>query len=108
MPSLRTLYEEVQAKRLSVKVIVAGHLLNPRPREISYDFSFGEVPTCDMTLRNQPIPIWLKRNATVQVYVGFNDVLTMTFNGYVSEITVYHDGVHVGCVGSMSKLDSPY
>lgn len=106
-PTLTKLYEEVNYKKAKLVVGVAGHLLSPNPRDISYDFSIGDVPTCSFEVDN-PAPVWMIKDAAVQVWVGFNGVMAMVFNGDIESVSPSEDGLRVQCSGQSKKLDAPY
>jgi len=107
MPTLTQLYEEVLYKTLTVVVSVAGHELSPNPRDISYTFTHGEVPTCSFTVDN-PRLTYMVEDAFAEVWVGFNNRTTMVFNGTVESISPFEGGLRIQCSGQSKLLDFPY
>lgn len=107
MASLKELYEEVNGKTLRAQVVVAGRIITPQPRSISWSYAMGQTPTLTFETDN-PAPAYVVPGASVIVYVGFNNRLAMVFNGRIESASPQATGLTVQASGQSKLLDNPY
>lgn len=106
-PTITQYYEERNFKKVLVVIAVASHLLSPNPRDISWDFSEGTVPTCSFTMDN-PAPAYVVKDAAIQLFVGYHSQSVMQFNGTIESVSPSESGLVVQCSGQSKKMDAPY
>jgi len=103
VPTLTEYYEEVDAKRASHRVVIAGSQV-AGVQSVSWNFAIGQVPSASIRLKNPPSAS-IAYFADVYIEAGFNNVMQRVFTGKVMHVNPDERGCSIECVGKSWPLD---
>ncbi len=103
--ALGTLFEEVNSKRATYIVRVAGQPYSCE--SFQYSYAMGEVPSASFVIRN-PLPAAMVYSAPVEIYAGYNGQMALVFTGQIETPTPGTSTTTVECSGISRLLRVPY